>query len=147
MDELVRKEIVTLLNEALRLEHSAAIQYGGHAESVAGLNSSPIISLLKDSAADEVRHQDVLRGLIGDYLFDVPALDMTPARPAVGIEDIIKVNIASENEAIALYKKILTKIYASQADIAEIYERLEHDVRHILMEEQEHSAELYRLLR
>ena len=147
MDETTRKDIVTLLNATLQLEHAAAIQYGSHAEQITGLYAEPIISRLQDSAADEVRHQSVLRGLIGDYLYDVPAIKQALAQPGGSVQEIIQTNIASENEAIAFYKAILVKVHASQAAIPEIYETLEHAIRHILMEEQEHLSELYRLTR
>ena len=140
-------EFIDLLNGALRLEHFAYIQYLSHAEQIGGLYSGPVIALLKDSAADEARHAEVLRGLIGDYFYGVPALDITPAKEGGSTAEIILTNIDSEAEAIAEYKMIHAKILENKDGLSNIFEKLEHAIRHILIEEQEHVAELNRLMR
>ena len=143
----IKTELTDLLNLALRMEHSAAAQYLSHAEQITGLYAEPIISRLQDSGADELRHAGVLRNLLGDYLFAVPAMDMTPAQAGGSAIEIIHANISTEQEAITLYKKIHALILSGRADLEDIFEKLEREVRYILMEEQEHVAELRRLVR
>lgn len=145
MNEDAKEFFVAYFNKALRMEVAAAIQYAAHAELITGPCSEPLMSRLQDSASDEMKHAEKLRGLIGDYLMGVPDMTMTPAKPASDLKEILMTNIESEKEAIALYKKIHAYILARKEEISDVYETLEHDIRHILMEEQEHVAELQRL--
>lgn len=140
------KEIILLLNDALRLELAAAVQYLNHAAILRGLISPAIIALLEHTAADELAHAAKLRELITDYLGGVPAYDMAAAKPAQEVGEIIATNLAAEAEAIALYKKAHARVVELKAELAPVYEKVEHDLRHLIMDEQEHVAELSRLL-
>ena len=145
-----QSQLLKMLNEALKLEHAAALQYLAHAELISGLDSGPIIEQLKDTAKDEQGHAEVLRGLIGDYLQAEPTMDIAPTHKAAGISDILQTNIADEKNAVDVYKKILVAIYALKAsntpELNYIYWTFEHAIRHIIMEEEQHIAELTKLL-
>lgn len=139
-------ELIALFNKALALEHSAAIQYGAHAEQISGPMSEPIMERLHEQADDEVRHAKTLRNLIGDYLLAVPTMQIGPTREADDeLPSILEANILSEKDAIAVYEQILAKLDEVKPQIMPIYAKLEHGIRHILMDEQEHVAELTRL--
>ncbi len=139
------KIIIDMLNRALEMEHQANIQYLSHAQIPVGEISEVIIKRLEEIAGDERGHADKLRDLIGDYLDGVPAITMTKARNASTIKEILKENIEDEKKAVEFYTAILKKIVEMKADLPLNYFKLEHDVRHILMEEQEHISELRRL--
>ena len=143
----VSPELIKLLNQALELEHSAYVQYLSHAEIVEGENAEPIIERLKEIAGDEAKHQEKFRTLIGDYLGGVPSTKIAPAHVATTIDEILRANLKDEIEAIDLYTSILEKIRAEKDNLPYAFLRLEHDVRHITMEEQEHASELRRLLK
>jgi len=140
------KEIIEMLNRALEMEHQANIQYLSHAEVVDGINCEAIIERLKEIANDEKGHAEKIRALIGDYLDGVPAITIAKARNASTITEILKTNIEDEKSAVDYYSKILGKINENKAGLPYSFTKLEHDVRHILMEEQEHISELRRLL-
>jgi len=143
-------ELLTLLNTALELEHAAAIQYFTHAQLLSGPGCEPLIARLEDSAKDEQAHAAKLRTLIGDYLLAVPSMGVAGTRTAGGLLDILQTNLTSEREAIVQYQKILDWLHKALAENNANglpYHTLEHDIRHLLMEEQEHVAELARLLR
>lgn len=140
------KELIALLNKALAMEHAAAVQYGAHAEQISGPNAEPLMERLHEQADDEVRHAKTLRNLIGDYLLAVPTMQIGPTREADDeLPSILEANLLSENEAIAVYEEILAKLLELKPQIMPIYAKMEHDIRHILMDEQEHVAELTRL--
>jgi bacterioferritin (cytochrome b1) len=141
-----RKEIVALLNKALEMEHQANIQYLAHAELVDGINCEPIIERLKEIAGDEAKHAEKYRSLINDYLDGTPSMGMAKTTTATTVEDILKANLRGEMEAVEYYGTIQKKIADNRASLPYSFLRLEHDVRHILMEEQEHISELRRLL-
>ncbi|KUO43186.1 MAG: hypothetical protein APU95_03490 [Hadesarchaea archaeon YNP_N21] len=142
----MKEEIVKLLNQALELEHQAYVQYLSHAELVDGLNSEPIISRLQEIAKDEAEHQKKFRTLIGDYLGGVPSMGIAKTSPANTIKEILEVNLKGEKEAVDFYKKILEKINKVKENLPYEFLTLEHEIRHIIIDEQEHIAELKKLL-
>jgi len=133
-----------LLNHGLELEHAAYIQYLSHAELVDGVNAEPIIARLKEIAGDEKNHQDKFRTLIG-ILGGVPSMKIAPTHAAKDLREILEVNLKDEKEAVDTYRKILEELRKEKGQ--GYYDHLlEHDLRHILMEEQEHITELELLL-
>ena len=143
---LSREKLVEMLNKALELEHGARIQYLTHAELVDGLNAEPIIARLKEIAEDEGKHEGVFRELIGNYLGGVPSMDMAKTYPATAIQEILEVNLKGEKEAVDFYLTILDEIRNSKEDLKYEFYALEHGVRHVIQDEQEHIAELKVLL-
>lgn len=142
----VKEELVKMLNKALELEHAARIQYLAHAELVDGMCSEAIISRLKELAEDEKEHEDKFRELIGAYLGGEPTMDLAPTHSAKGAEEILKVNLKAEKEAIDFYKSIYKKLYEHRTELQYEFETLEHELRHVIIDEQEHVAEISQLL-
>lgn len=140
-----KKDIVKSLNADLQLEHAARMQYLAHAEEVKGLNADPVIGRLKEIAGDEEKHEETFRTMIGDYLGGVPAMTMAEAHPAATMPEILDANLKSEKHAIEEYQKTYRMIIESKSELPFVFEKLEHDLRHIIMEEQEHITELDRL--
>lgn len=130
------KKLVDLLNKALTMEYQAAIQYRTHAELIAGQDYEPIAARLKEIAGDEDKHAEKLRTRIA-MLGAVPAT--VPAKVSVSdeIPAVLKINVAGEREAIAIYREILPLCRSNVL--------LEHEIRHILMEEMEHTEEIEQL--
>ncbi len=131
------KQLLELLNKALSMEYQAAIQYRTHAELIVGQDYEPIAARLKEIAGDEDKHAEKLRiriSMLGATPETVPA----KVSIATQIPAVLKVNVAAEREAIAIYRQILPLCRGNEI--------LEHAIRHILMDEQEHTEELSQLL-
>jgi bacterioferritin len=141
-----KEAIIKLLNQALELEHAAAIQYLAHAQVIDGLYAEPIIARLTDTAGDEQKHAEKFRELIGDILGGVPTMTVAKTFPGKDIKQILEQNLKNEKEAIETYTKILDAIYKEKDKLPYEFQKLEHDVRHVLIEEMEHAAELKLLL-
>jgi bacterioferritin len=141
-----KDELVSMLNKALELEHQAMIQYLAQAELVGGLNAEPIIARLKEIADDERKHAEMFREVIGGYLGGEPAMTMAPAHPAKTIKEILEVNLADEKEAVDTYTKILDKVRANKEELKYEYLQIEHTLRHVIQDEQEHISELKTLM-
>jgi bacterioferritin (cytochrome b1) len=141
-----KEELVKMLNQALELEHAARIQYLAHAEQVDGLNSEPIIARLKEIADDEKKHEDMFREMIGSYLDGVPSMNKSESHSAKTTQEILKVNLSDEKHAIDVYTGIVDKMREMKDDLKYEYLQLEHSLRHIIMDEQEHVSELKLLL-
>lgn len=141
----IKEELVTMLNQALTLEHQARIQYLAHAELVEGLYAEQIISRLKELAGDEAKHEDKFRHLIANCLDGEPTMEVSPTHRATDIKGILTVNLKDEKDALEFYKRIYQKIIDNKKDLY-YFETLEHEVRHIIIDEQEHTIELSTLL-
>ncbi|MGB9959734.1 MAG: ferritin-like domain-containing protein [Candidatus Bathyarchaeales archaeon] len=139
---MAKEELVQMLNKALELEHAARIQYLAHAELVKGINAEPIIARLKEIAEDEKKHEEMFRELIGGYLGGVPSMGMAETHSATTLNEILEVNIRDEMHAVDVYTGILEKVKEMKDELKYEYFQLEHKLRHIIMDEQEHIAEL-----
>ena len=142
----IRKEIVALMNKALSMEYGAYIQYLTHAEMLTGPNCEPLIARLRELAGDEAKHACTLRDLISNHLLAEPLMDVAPTTPAKDLSKILDVNLQDEYEAIDIYETIHEKIVENKSQLKYLHQFLEHAIRHILMEEEEHVAELSLLL-
>ncbi len=142
----IKNELVALLNRALEMEHASCIQYLAHAEMIKGPNAEPIIERLKEIAADEQKHQDMLRNLIGGYLGGEPSMSLDKTYGGKDTVEILEVNLKGEKEAIDYYKPIYQKLVENKKDLPYEFETLEHEIRHIIIDEQEHVVELSTLL-
>jgi bacterioferritin (cytochrome b1) len=143
---MTKKELVDIFNDALELEHAARIQYLAHAEEVVGLNAEPIIARLKEIAEDEKKHEEMLRNMIGNYLGQTPSMCIAETHCAKTIKEILETNLEDERHAVDVYEDIMEKIKEMKNELKYEYYQLEHNIRHIIMDEQEHIAELKILL-
>ncbi len=144
--EDIKEQLIKMFNQALELEHAALIQYLVHAEFIKGLNAEKIIERLKEISSDEVRHADSFRNLIGNYLGGEPSMGIAQTHNAKEITQILEVNLKDEKSAIDFYKAIYKKIVENKDALPYAFETLEHVVRHIILDEQEHATELSVLL-
>jgi len=141
---MAKEELVKILNQALELEHAARIQYLAHAEQA---TTPAVIARLKELADDEKSHEETFRELIGGYLDGVPSMGMAGTHPAKTEKEILEVNLDDEKHAVDVYMGILDKIREMKEELKYEYFQLEHGVRHVIQDEQEHISELKLLLR
>ncbi|MBM3247874.1 MAG: ferritin-like domain-containing protein [Candidatus Omnitrophica bacterium] len=142
----IKKELAKMLNQALELEHQARIQYLAHAELLKGINAEPVIERLKEIASDEQKHEGIFRNLVASYLDEEPSMGIAPTHKAKDTKKILEVNLAGEKEAIDFYKKIYQKVIENRTALQYEFETLEHEIRHVIIDEQEHVTELNVLL-
>ena len=141
-----KEELVKMLNRALELEHAARIQYLAHAELIEGLSAEKIIERLKEIASDEEKHEEVFRNLLGGYLGGEPTMKLAETHRATETKRILEVNLKGEKEAIDFYKQIYKKVVDNKENLPYEFETLEHEIRHVIIDEQEHVVELSLLL-
>ncbi|MDD5562015.1 MAG: ferritin-like domain-containing protein [Candidatus Omnitrophica bacterium] len=142
----IKKELTAMLNRALELEHAARIQYLAHAELIKGINGEAVISRLKEIASDEQKHEEMFRDLIGSYLGAEPVMSLAETHKAKETRKILEVNLKGEKDAIDFYKRIYQKVMDNRKSFQYEFETLEHNIRHVIIDEQEHVAELSLLL-
>jgi bacterioferritin (cytochrome b1) len=142
----IRQELVKMLNNALKLEHAARIQYLTHAELIKGLSAEKVVERLKEIASDEQKHEEQFRNLLGSYLGEEPSMALAETHTVKDIKEILEVNLKGEKEAIDFYKQIHQKVIDNKKNLQYEFETLEHDIRHVIIDEQEHAVELSLLL-
>jgi len=142
----IKEQLLKMLNQALKLEHAARIQYLTHAELVKGAGAEKIIERLKEIASDEQEHEEIFRELIGGYLGGKPTMGLAETYEAKDTKEILEVNLKGEKEAVDFYKRIYKKVVENKEHLQYEYETLEHGIRHVIMDEQEHIVELSLLL-
>jgi len=143
---MTKKQLVEMFNDALELEHAARIQYLAHAEEIVGLDAEPIIARLREIAEDEKKHEDMFRTILGDYLGVTPTMCMKEPHCAETTKEILETNLKDERYAVDFYEKIMDKLKASKKELKYEYYQIEHKLRHVIIDEQEHIAELKLLL-
>ncbi len=142
----IKEQLLKMLNQALKLEHAARIQYLTHAELVKGAGAEKIIERLKEIASDEQEHEEIFRELIGGYLGGEPTMGLAETYEAKDTKEILEVNLKGEKEAVDFYKRIYKKVVENKEHLQYEYETLEHGIRHVIIDEQEHIVELSLLL-
>lgn len=142
----INEELITMMNQALLLEHAAYNQYLAHAELVKGLYAEKIIERIKEIASDEKKHAEKFRDLIGNYLYGEPTMLIGETHKAKDIDSILKINLQDEKTAIDFYKQIYNKIVENKNNLPYTFVTLEHEIRHIILDEEEHVAEISVLL-
>jgi len=141
-----KEEVVKLLNKGLELEHAARIQYLAHAEQITGLNAEKIIERLQELAGDEQKHEEKFRTMIGSYLGGEPSMGMSETFRASDTGGVLEINLKKEKEAIDFYKHVYQKVVESKDNLPYVFETIEHELRHIIIDEEEHVMEIKTLL-
>ncbi|MFA6216756.1 MAG: ferritin-like domain-containing protein [Candidatus Omnitrophota bacterium] len=142
----LKEKLVEMLNKALMLEHAARIQYLAHVELIKGLAGEVVIARLKEIASDEEKHEGKFRNLIGGYLGGEPVMELSETHSAKEIKKILEVNLKGEQDAITFYKQIYKTVLDNKDSLPYVFETLEHEIRHVIIDEQEHVVELSLLL-
>jgi len=142
----IKQELIKMLNQALELEHAARIQYLAHAELINGLGAEKLVERLKEIASDEAKHEDMFRNLIASYLGGEPSMGLAETHTAKEITKILEVNLKGEKDAVDFYKQIYKKATENKDAFPYEFETLEHEIRHVILDEQEHIIELSILL-
>jgi len=137
--------LIRMLNAGLALEHAARIQYLAHAELVKGPGAEPIIARLKEIAGDEEKHEGLFRECIA-ILGGEPSMKLAPVFEAKEVPQILKVNLKGEKDAIDFYNTVYEELKNCKAELKYQFEYVEHRVRHVIMDEQEHTFELETLM-
>ncbi len=142
---MAKAKLIELLNMGLELEHQAEAQYLSHATLLQGETSDTITARLTEIAGDEHKHAGMFRACL-EILDAAPSIKMHEGHPAAGTKNILKVNLKDEREAVDFYRTIIAEIQKSKAELPYEYEFIEHKIRHIIMDEQEHALEIRTLL-
>ena len=139
MAGITKEKLVELLNKDLGLEYTACVQYTQHQGVLKGAMYQNIQKELIIHAQEELAHATILANQI-DYLGGFPTVDMPKPKASKENIEMLKQDLAGENDAIARY---ITRI--KQAEELNLY-HLAQQLRNILAVEQEHAMDLEQAL-
>ena len=129
------------LNEIMEYELAGVVRYTHSAMMVSGPYRLPIVTFLKEQAAESLMHAqqagELIVGLDGHPSQRIAKIDETHRH---SIKDILEESLGHELHALSLYKKLLSNV----ADRS-IY--LEEYARGLIGEEEQHSLELKAMLK
>jgi bacterioferritin len=108
-----KMSLVDTLNDLRARELAVIVQYMGHHYVITGADAAALAGEFKEVAITEMKHAEALAERI-DYLGGVPITKPTAIKSgATSVTDAATVNLASEEEAIALYTKAVAEAAAA----------------------------------
>ena len=141
MKEINSELVCNILNEIMEYELAGVVRYTHSAMMVSGPYRLPIVTYLKEQAAESLMHAqqagELIVGLDGHPSQKIAKIKETHRH---SIEDILGESLDHEIHALNLYKKLLEHV----ADRS-IY--LEEYARGLIGEEEQHSLELKAMLK
>ena len=141
MKEIDSKLVCGILNEIMEYELAGVVRYTHSAMMVSGPYRLPIVTFLKEQAAESLMHAqqagELIVGLDGHPSQRIAKIDETHRH---SIKDILEESLGHELHALSLYKKLL-------GNVADRSFYLEEYARGLIGEEEQHSLELKAMLK
>ncbi|RZO25326.1 MAG: bacterioferritin [SAR86 cluster bacterium] len=135
------KEVCDILNEIMEYELAGVVRYTHSSMMVSGPYRLPIVSFLKEQAAESLLHAQLagekIAGLDGHPSQKIAKIEETNRHT---IKDILEESLEHELHALSLYKKLLKCV-----EHKSVY--LEEYARAQIGEEEQHSLELKIMLK
>ena len=139
--DLNSSEVISILNEIMEYELAGVVRYTHSSMMVSGPYRLPIVTFLKEQAAESLMHAQLagekIAGLDGHPSQKIAKIEETNRHT---IKDILEESLEHELYALNLYKKLLGSV-----ENKSIY--LEEYARAQIGEEEQHSLELKIMLK
>ena len=140
-NEINTNEVCDILNEIMEYELAGVVRYTHSSMMVSGPYRLPIVTFLKEQAAEALMHAQLagekIAGLDGHPSQKIAKINETNRHT---IKDILEESLEHELHALSLYKKLLTYV-----ENKSVY--LEEYARSQIGEEEQHSLELKIMLK
>ena len=140
-NEINTNEVCDILNEIMEYELAGVVRYTHSSMMVSGPYRLPIVTFLKEQAAESLLHAQLagekIAGLDGHPSQKIARIQETNRHT---IKDILEESLEHELHALSLYKKLLTSV-----ENKSVY--LEEYARAQIGEEEQHSLELKIMLK
>ena len=141
MAELDKEKVVSLLNRILEQELAGVVRYTHYSFLVFGHNRIPIVSWLREQAAESLTHAQQageMITLLGAY----PSLEIGPLLDSHkhDIDAIMRESLETEGKTLALYRELLSGVQGRSVAIEEY-------ARQMVYAEELHASEVDKMLR
>jgi bacterioferritin len=141
MTSLNTDQVVELLNRILEHELAGVVRYTHYSFLVFGYNRIPIVSWLREQAAESLAHSQSAGEMITN-LGAYPSLEIGKLLDSHqhDIGTILRESLENEGEALALYKELLREVEGKSV-------MLEEYARQMILVEETHAGEVNKMLR
>jgi bacterioferritin len=141
MGELNKDKAVGLLNRILEQELAGVVRYTHYSLLVFGFNRIPIVEWLREQATESLMHAQQAGEMI-THLGAYPSLTIGPLLDThrTDIGTILRESLASEGQALALYKELLLVVEGKSV-------MLEEYARQMVQAEELHAGDVDKMLR
>ena len=141
MGEIDKEAVVAVLNRVLEQELAGVVRYTHYSFLVYGYNRIPIVSWLREQAAESLLHAQQageMITLLGAY----PSLKVGPLLDSYrhDIGDILRESLTVEARAMELYKELHTLVEGRSV-------ALEEYARQMIYAEEVHASDVDKMLR
>jgi len=136
---MASERLKELLNQAIARELQVSIQYMWQHVLAKGLCSPAVRDIFKKIAITEMKHAEAIAERL-DYLGGKPTKQPAPITVGETLEEMIRIDLEAEEEAIALYRQIIEQAVSENDYVTEDL------FRSILADEEEHHNEFQSLL-
>jgi bacterioferritin len=141
MTVLDKDKVVSVLNRLLEMELAGVVRYTHYSLLVFGYGRIPIVSWLREQAAESLQHAQAVGEMI-THLGEYPSLGIGPLLDSHkhDIGAILRESLEAEGAALKLYKQLLGLV----RDRSVI---LEEFARQMIAAEEQHAGEVDKMLR
>ena len=141
MAELDKEKVIALLNRILERELAGVVRYTHYSFLVFGFGRIPLVSWLRDQAAEALAHAQQA----GEWITTLGAYPSLAIGPLLDSHQhdtgvILRESLDEEAQALALYRELLGLV--KDRSVA-----LEEYVRQMIQAEEVHAAEVDKMLR
>jgi bacterioferritin len=133
--------VVSLLNRILEMELAGAVRYTHYSLMVFGYNRIPIVSWLREQAAESMTHAQQAGEMITS-LGEHPSLGIGPLLETHkhDVGDILREALDNERAGLQLYRELLAEVEGKSV-------WLEEYARQMVYAEEQHATEVDKMLR
>ena len=97
-------ELIKILNEAISLEYTAAIQYNQHSMLVMGRDKLLFEDLFQDAAKESLGHAKMWGNRIV-YLGGIPKAEVAAIRQSTDVTEMLEMDLEIEKKAVEIYSR------------------------------------------
>lgn len=97
-------ELIKILNEAISLEYTAAIQYNQHSMFVLGRDKLLFEDFFQDAAKESLAHAKMWGNRI-IYLGGVPKAEVAAIRQSTVVDEMLEMDLEIEKKAVEIYSR------------------------------------------
>src|SRR6185503_20262014 len=97
-------ELIKILNEAISLEYTAAIQYNQHSMLLTGRDRRLFEDFFKDSSRESLGHAKMWGDRIV-YLGGVPKAEVGAVRQSTNLNEMLEMDLEIERRAVEVYTR------------------------------------------
>lgn len=139
--DIDKQKVVALLNRILEMELAGAVRYTHYSLMIFGYNRIPIVSWLRTQATESMGHAQQA-GEMTTSLGEHPSLAIGPLLETHkhDVGDILREALDNERAGLALYRELLALVEGKSV-------WLEEYARQMIYQEEQHAAEVDKMLR